>query len=110
MTTIADWSDLDLSTIDLSHLDLSFIDRIVLWYGTLPSAAQTLITVAIGAAIAYVVFKIVIKLIKGIIASVIAAVLAFLLTTVPGNLLLSQAFDRVEQQISTSLETSGLNK
>ena len=65
---------------------------------------RTCLTVAVGAAIAYVVFRIVVKLIKGIIASVIAAVLAFLLTTVPGNMLLSQAYDRVEQQVTTSLK------
>ncbi|MCH9275523.1 hypothetical protein JS533_004425 [Bifidobacterium amazonense] len=106
MDTNFDLSKLDLSNVDLSKLDLSFIDRIVLWYGTLPDSVRTLITVAVGGAVAYVVFRIVIKIIKGMIGAAVAAVLAFLLTTVPGNMLLSQAFDRVEQQISTSLSSN----
>lgn len=94
---------IDLTNVDLSGFDLSVFDRIAVWYGSLPAEVRTCLTVAVGAVIAYVVFRIVVRLIKGIIASVIAAVLAFLLTTVPGNMLLSQAYDRVEQQVTTSL-------
>ncbi|NEG54534.1 hypothetical protein [Bifidobacterium platyrrhinorum] len=100
-------SAIDLTNVDLTGIDLSVIDRIALWYGNLPSEVRTCLTVAIGAAIAYVVFRIVAGIIKGVLVSVIAAVLAFLLTTVPGNMLLSQAYDRVEQQVSTSLRQTG---
>ena len=34
---------------------------------------------------------------------VIAAILAFLISTVPGNLLLSSAFDRIQQEVTTHL-------
>ena len=37
------------------------------------------------------------------IMAVIAAILAFLISTVPGNLLLSSAFDRVQQEVTTHL-------
>lgn len=104
-----DLPHIDLSNVDLSNIDLSIFDRFALWYAGLPSAVQTLLTVAVGAAVAYVVFRIVIKIIKGVIASVIAAIIAFLLMTVPGNMLLSQTVDRVEQRITTSLESQGVN-
>ncbi|QTB91082.1 hypothetical protein BSD967_01115 [Bifidobacterium saguini] len=96
----------DLNNVDLSNLDLSVLDRIAVWYGGLPSSVQTGVTIVVGAVVAYVVFKIVAKIIKGLIISIIAAVLAFLLTTVPGNMILSNAYDRVEQQVSTSLSQS----
>nr|WP_236029580.1 hypothetical protein [Bifidobacterium miconisargentati] len=95
-----------MNNIDLSNLDLSALDRAALWYGGLPSSAQTALTLAVGAVVAYVAFKIVAKIIKGVITSVIVAVLAFLLTTVPGNMILSHAYDRVEQQVTTSLSQS----
>ncbi|KAB7788491.1 hypothetical protein [Bifidobacterium cebidarum] len=99
-------SGVDLNNVDLSNLDLSALDRVAVWYGGLPSTLQTGITIVVGAAVAYVVFKIVAKIIKGLVMSIIAAVLAFLLTTVPGNMILSNAYDRVEQQVSTSLSQS----
>lgn len=74
------------------------VDQIVLWYGGLPSAAQMALTVAVGVLLAWAAFKIVMRVIKGLVASVIAAILVFLLTTMPGNMLLAQAFDRLEQQ------------
>ena len=95
--------DIDLNNIDLTNLDLSVLDRIAVWYGGLPGVAQTALSVVVGAVVAYVVFKIVIKIIKGIVVSLIIAALAFLLTTVPGNMILHQAYDRVEQQVATSL-------
>lgn len=72
----------------------------------MPSTAQTALTFVVGAVVAYIAFKIVAKIIKGIVMSVIAAILAFLLTTVPGNLLLSQAYNNVEQRITTSLSNT----
>ena len=81
----------------------STIDQIILWYGQLPSAMQTVVTVVVGAAVAYVAFRIVIRLIAGIVGGIVAAALAFLLTTLPGNMLMSQAYDRIEQQVSSSL-------
>lgn len=48
-------------------------------------------------------FKIVARLVKGLVTAVIAAILAFLISTVPGNLLLSSAFDRIQQEVTTHL-------
>lgn len=104
------FTKIDLSNIDLSNLDLSAFDRFAIWYASLPSAVQTLLTVAVGAAVAYAVFRIVVKIIKGIIGAVIAAVLSFLLMTVPGNMLLSQTVERVEHQITTSVQSSQVNQ
>ncbi|PST46861.1 hypothetical protein CPA40_04205 [Bifidobacterium callitrichos] len=98
-------SAIDLRNVDLSNFDLSAVDRFVVWYGTLPQEVRTLLSVAVGAAVAYVIFRIVVKIIKGVIVAVIGAVLAFLLTTVPGNMILSNAYDRVEQQVTTSLQS-----
>ncbi|MBT1173279.1 hypothetical protein JS528_07935 [Bifidobacterium sp. MA2] len=94
---------IDLNNINLDNLDLSAIDRFVIWYGTLPDSVRTGVSIAVGAMIGYVVFRIVAKIIKGVLKAVIAAILAFLITTVPGNMILSNAYDRVEQQITTSL-------
>ncbi|KAB7790287.1 hypothetical protein [Bifidobacterium leontopitheci] len=79
---------------------LSAWDRFVVWYGELPAGVKTVISLVLGAIVAYIAFKIVIRLIKGIVSAIIAAVLAFLLTTVPGNLLLNQAYDRVQDELS----------
>ena len=73
----------------------SGFDQFVLWYGNLPQLAQTAITVVVGAIVAY--------LVKGLVTAVIAAILAFLISTVPGNLLLSSAFDRIQQEVTTHL-------
>ena len=81
----------------------SGFDQFVLWYGNLPQLAQTVITVVVGAIVAYLVFKIVAHLVKGLVTAVIAAILAFLISTVPGNLLLSSAFDRIQQEVTTHL-------
>ncbi|WP_169240621.1 hypothetical protein [Bifidobacterium olomucense] len=96
-------TDIDLTNIDVTNLDLSALDRVAVWYGNLPDAAQKALSIVIGAVVAYVVFKIVAKIIKGIVISAIAAILAFLLATVPGNMILSNAYDRVEQQVTASL-------
>ena len=73
----------------------SGFDQFVLWYGNLPQLAQTVITVVVGAIVAH--------LVKGLVTAVIAAILAFLISTVPGNLLLSSAFDRIQQEVTTHL-------
>lgn len=73
----------------------SGFDQFVLWYGNLPQLAQTVITVVVGAIVAH--------LVKGLVTAVIAAILAFLISTVPGNLLLSSAFDRIQQEVATHL-------
>ena len=73
----------------------SGFDQFVLWYGNLPQLAQTAITVVVGAIVAH--------LVKGLVTAVIAAILAFLISTVPGNLLLSSAFDRIQQEVTTHL-------
>ena len=78
----------------------SGFDQFVLWYGNLPQLAQTVITVVVGAIVAYLVFA---HLVKGLVTAVIAAILAFLISTVPGNLLLSSAFDRIQQEVTTHL-------
>ncbi|MBW3087204.1 hypothetical protein KIH77_00395 [Bifidobacterium sp. 82T24] len=80
----------------------SVVNNLVVWYGQLPGAAQTVLTVVIGGVVAYAVFKIAIRVISGLLVSVIVAALAFMLTTVPGNMLLSQAYDRIEQEVSNS--------
>ena len=87
----------------LSKLDLSAFDRIAVWYGMLPAAAKSVITIAVGAVLAYVAFKVVTRIVKTVLHAVIAAVLAFLIGTVPGNLILSRTFDRVEQQVGPSI-------
>ena len=40
---------------------------------------------------------------RSLVTAVIAAILAFLISTVPGNLLLSSAFDRIQQEVTTHL-------
>ncbi|PWG60271.1 hypothetical protein [Bifidobacterium catulorum] len=80
----------------------SAINNIITWYGQLPGTAQTVLTIVVGGVVAYAVFKIAIRVISGLLVSVIVAALAFLLTTVPGNMLLSQAYDRIEQQVNGS--------
>lgn len=94
---------IDLNGINLDELDLSAIDRFVVWYGNLPESVRTAASIVIGAVIAYLVFKIVTRIISGILKAIVAAILAFLLTTVPGNMILSNAYDRIEQQVTTSL-------
>ena len=81
----------------------SGFDQFVLWYGNLPQLAQTASTVVVGAIVPYLVFKIVARLVKGLVTAVIAAILAFLISTVPGNLLLSSAFDRIQQEVTAHL-------
>lgn len=98
-----DLNSIDLNSIDLTNLDLSAVDRFVVWYGTLPDSVRTGVSFVVGAVVAYLVFKIVAKILKGVLRAVIAAVLAFLLTTVPGNMILANAYDRIEQQVTTSL-------
>lgn len=87
----------------LSNLDLSAFDRLAVWYGALPDAAKGVITVAVGAVLAYVVFKIAVRVVKTLLSAVIAAVLAFLIGTVPGNLLLGQAVNRIEERAGATI-------
>lgn len=81
----------------------STIDQILLGYGSLPQFVQTGITVVVGVIVAAVVFKIVIRFITGIITAVIAAALSFLLTTVPGHMLLQAGVEQVQQHVTSSL-------
>ena len=87
----------------LSNIDLSNFDRLAVWYGTLPGAVRTAITVAVGAVLAYVAFKVVIRIARTVLSAVIAAVLAFLIGTVPGNVLLGQAVDRLEERAGATI-------
>ncbi|MBT1181888.1 hypothetical protein JS531_07970 [Bifidobacterium sp. CP2] len=91
-----------IADIDWSNVDLSTLERVAVWYEGLPDAAKTVLTVAVGAVVAVIVFKIVAKIVKGVLVSVIAAVLTFLIATVPGNMILSQTYDRIEQQVTSS--------
>lgn len=82
---------------------LSGFDQIVVWYGTLPGAAKTAITLAVGAVLAVVAFKIVIRIVRTVLHAVIAAVVAFLIGTVPGNLMLNQAYGQLEQRFGPTI-------
>ncbi|KAB8292797.1 hypothetical protein [Bifidobacterium avesanii] len=82
---------------------LSGFDQIVVWYGTLPGAAKSAITLVVGAVLAYVAFKVVIRIVKTVLHAVIAAVLAFLIGTVPGNLILNQAYGRLEERFGATI-------
>ncbi|OXM99637.1 hypothetical protein [Bifidobacterium vansinderenii] len=81
----------------------STIDQILLWYGSLPQIVQTGVTVVVGVIVAVVVFKIVIRFITGLLTAIIAAALSFLLTTVPGHMLLQSGVEQVQQHVTTSL-------
>lgn len=93
----------DIGNIDWSNVDLTTLERFAVWYEGLPSPVKTALTVAVGVVAAAIVFKILAKIVKGVLVSVIAAVLTFLITTVPGNMALQQTFERVEQQVTSSL-------
>lgn len=87
----------------LSNLKLSTIDQIVVWYGMLPAATKTVISCVVGAVLAYIAFKIVIKIVKTVVHATVAAVGAFLAGTVPGNLIMAQAFTHVQEQFGPAL-------
>ncbi|NMM99494.1 hypothetical protein G1C96_0071 [Bifidobacterium sp. DSM 109958] len=82
---------------------LSGFDQIALWYGALPGAAKTAITLVVGVALAVVAFKVVIRIVRTVLHAVIAAVLAFLIGTVPGNLILNQAYGQLQERFGTSI-------
>lgn len=73
------------------------IDATVLWYQAMPAAGRGLVTLAVGLAAAWLAFRIAARIVKGAVRCAIAAVLAFLLTTVPGNMLMTWAWERVVQ-------------
>lgn len=79
------------------------IDQIVLWYGGLSGPAQTAVTVVVGAVVAYLAFKIVVAVAKRLVSAVITAVIVFLLTTVPGHMMLTNAYEQIRQQVPASL-------
>lgn len=64
-------------------------DSVVAWYGMLPVGARGVVTLAVG-------------LVRGLVRSIVAAVLAFLLATVPGNLILHDAYSRLQEKASMS--------
>lgn len=83
------------------------MDSFVAWYGTLPAWGQLGLNAFVGAIIAAIVFAIVMKLVKKIITRIIVTALAFLLTTVPGNLIMQNAVTHLENQVGTHLDTGG---
>lgn len=93
------------------------IDQVVLWYGGLPGPAQMAVTAVVGAVLAYLAFKIAVAFAKRLVSAIITAIIVFLLTTVPGHMMLTNAYEQVRQQVPTSLNlddvrqkvTDGLN-
>lgn len=73
-------------------------DSVVAWYGSLPVGARGAVTLAVGLLVAWIAFR----LVKGLVRSIAAAVLAFLLATVPGNLILHDAYAQLRERASMS--------
>lgn len=71
-------------------------------YMSLPVSVRAALTIILGLIVAYLVFKLVLHVVEGVVRAVVAAVLVFLLTTVPGNMLLARAYDQVQKTVSTS--------
>ena len=55
-----------------------------------------------GLPVAWIAFRVAVGLVKGLVRSVVAAVLAFLLATVPGNLILHDAYSQLQEKASMS--------
>lgn len=103
---------------DTGDMDMNgIIDQVVLWYGGLPGPAQMAVTAVVGAALAYLAFKIAVAFAKRLVSAIVTAIIVFLLTTVPGHMMLTNAYEQVRQQVPTSLNlddvrqkvTDGLN-
>lgn len=86
-----------------------FIDKVVLWYGGLPGPAQTAITVVVGAVLAYFAFKIAVRIVKRVVSAVITAVVVFLLTTVPGHMILTNAYEQLKDRVPSTLNVNQLD-
>lgn len=77
-------------------------DSVVAWYGMLPVGARGAVTLAVGLLVAWIAFRVAVGLVKGLVRSIVAAVLAFLLATVPGNMILHDAYARLREKASMS--------
>lgn len=77
-------------------------DSVAAWYGSLPVGARGAVTLAVGLLVAWIAFRVAVGLAKGLVRSVVAAVLAFLLATVPGNLILHDAYSQLQEKASMS--------
>ena len=75
---------------------------VVAWYGMLPVGARGAVTLAVGLLVSWIAFRVAVRLVKGLVRSVVAAVLAFLLATVPGNLILHDAYAQLREKASMS--------
>lgn len=73
-------------------------DSVVAWYGMLPVGARGAVTLAVGLLVAWIAFRVAVGLAKGLVRSIVAAVLAFLLATVPGNLILHDAYSQLQER------------
>lgn len=81
---------------------MGWIDMLAAWYFSLPAVGQAGITLVAGLTVAWAAFRIIFKLAKGVIRAIVAAVLAFLLATVPGNLILHDAYTRLRENADIS--------
>lgn len=77
-------------------------DSVVAWYGSLPVGARGAVTLAVGLLVAWIAFRVAVRVAKGLVRSIAAAVLAFLLATVPGNLILHDAYAQLRERASMS--------
>lgn len=77
-------------------------DSVVAWYGMLPVGARGAVTLAVGLPVAWIAFRVAVGLAKGLVRSIVAAVLAFLLATVPGNMILHDAYAQLREKASMS--------
>ena len=77
-------------------------DSVVAWYGSLPVGARGAVTLAVGLLVAWIAFRGAVRVVKGLVRSIVSAVLAFLLATVPGNLILHDAYSQLQEKASMS--------
>lgn len=77
-------------------------DSVVVWYGMLPVGARGVVTLAVGLLVAWIAFRVAVRVVRGLVRSAAAAVLAFLLATVPGNLILHDAYAQLRERASMS--------
>ncbi|MBT1161742.1 hypothetical protein [Bifidobacterium sp. SO1] len=82
---------------------MAWIEQATIWYNTQSVFIQGAITLIIGILAAIIIFKIALAVLKTVIRAVIAAILAFLLTTIPGNMLLAHAYDTIDRTIDSSI-------
>ena len=70
---------------------------LILWYQSLPETGRALVTLAVGLTAAWLAFRLAARLVRGTLRCALAAAVAFLLATVPGNMLIAWAWERIVQ-------------